>query len=81
MVSEPEQDWIFTFGFGHEHKNNFVRIRGTFETARLEMFRRFGRKWSMQYPSEEEAGVERFALTDLDELTNQAERQAFESKP
>ena len=58
-----EQDWIFTFGYGHcPNHNYFVRIYGTFDEARDIMVRNFGRKWSMQYPSEEEAGVKEFNL-------------------
>lgn len=64
------RDWIFTFGFGHVAtgevplRNRFVRIRGTFEEARTEMVRRFGRTWAFQYPSEDEAGVSTYGLTE-----------------
>lgn len=47
------------------HGGHFVRITGTFNDARIEMFRRFGSKWSMQYPGEEAAQVERWNLTEL----------------
>ena len=54
-----KRDWIFTFGQNQHdgaHRNHFVRVHGTFEEARLEMFRRYGRAWAMQYPNEKEAG-------------------------
>lgn len=38
---------------------------GTYEGSREEMLRRHGRQWSMQYASREEAGVERWGLTEL----------------
>jgi len=64
--SEESRPWIFTFGYGHApYRNCFVRITGTFEGARDEMVRRFGQRWSMQYESEEAAGVGRFNLTEL----------------
>lgn len=70
MTADEIRDWIFTFGFGHELageplRNRFVRIRGTFAEARVEMVRRFGQKWAFQYANEEEAGVERFNLREI----------------
>jgi hypothetical protein len=68
MSAPDSREWIFTFGHGHTpNQNYFVRITGTFEGARLEMFRRFGRGWSMQYESEDEAGVARFGLREYQE--------------
>lgn len=73
-----EREWIFTFGYGHAHPvtgeplhDRFVRRRGTFMSARLEMLSLFGQKWSMQYRTEEDAGVERFHLREL-EITEPA---------
>jgi hypothetical protein len=68
--NDPPRDWIFTFGFGQWHgarRNNFVRIHGTFYEARAEMFKRYGKQWSMQYESEEAAGVREFNLKELEE--------------
>ena len=65
-------EWIFTFGFGHEDaelgplRSCFVRIRGTFNEAREQMVQRFGRNWSMQYKSEEAAGVQKYGLREID---------------
>ena len=44
-----EQDWFFTFGYGHENPNSYVRIHGTFESARTDMIKMFGSQWSFQY--------------------------------
>lgn len=68
-MSDDVREWIFTFGFGQEHdgvgmKNKFVRIHGTFDEARAEMIRRFGKTWAFQYADEDEAGVERWHLTE-----------------
>ena len=65
-----KQDWYFTFGYGHEHngesaKDKYVKIHDTFEGARLEMIKRYGRAWSMQYGSAEAAGVETFKLQEI----------------
>lgn len=50
---EIEQDWIFTFGVGHEHAGHYVKIHGTYRSARDEMVRRHGRKWAFQYTEHE----------------------------
>jgi hypothetical protein len=70
-MSNSEQ-WIFTFGFGHYHPetgeplaNRYVVIPGTFSDARQKMVVMFGVKWSMQYASKEEAGVEIYGLREL----------------
>ena len=47
------QDWIFTFGCGQEHAGHYVRIKGTYDDARDEMFRRYGDKWAFQYSADE----------------------------
>ncbi len=63
--AEQEKDWYFTFGSGQAFPNGYVKIRGTFASARAAMFDRFGPKWSMQYGSAEEAGVERWNLKEV----------------
>ena len=67
-------EWIFTFGFGHVHPhtgerlaNTFIRVSGEDEEAREKMYARFGRKWAFQYATEEQAGVEKYHLRELDE--------------
>lgn len=62
---EPESDFIFTFGMGQPHAGRFVRIHGTFNSAREEMFRRHGPVWCGQYVSEDDAGVARWGYTEL----------------
>ena len=48
-----ERDWIFTFGCGQKHEGHYVKIHGTYSSAREEMFRRYGDKWAFQYTAEE----------------------------
>jgi len=40
-------------------------IWGTFESAREEMFRRHGERWSFQYPSSEEQELKRNFIQEL----------------
>lgn len=65
IVVEEEKDWYFTFGCGQVHAGHYHVIHGTKDSAREEMFQRFGPKWSMQYDSAEAAGVERWNLKEL----------------
>ena len=65
MSDVDTQDWVFTFGCGQSYANYYHVIYGTHEFARKQMFERFGRKWSMQYASKEEAGVDEFNLKQL----------------
>jgi hypothetical protein len=64
-MNTTEQDWYFTFGCGQPHENCYTVIHGEHDKARLEMVRRFGWKWCMQYPSAEAAGVEEFNLKEV----------------
>ena len=48
-----EKDWIFTFGCGQENAGHYVKINGTFDSARDEMFRRYGDAWAFQYSADE----------------------------
>lgn len=66
--------WIFTFGAGHtltatgeSLANRYVRVVGTYESARDEMIRHFGSVWCDQYPDDgtDRAGINRFGLTEL----------------
>lgn len=47
-----EKNYIFTFGVGHKYGGHYVKIRGTYENAREEMFERFGKSWAFQYEEE-----------------------------
>ena len=62
---DKPQDWYFTFGCGQEHAGHYCVIHGTYIGAREKMFRRYGGQWSMQYPSADAAGVERWELKEL----------------
>ena len=46
---EEEQNWIFTFGSGQVNAGKYVKIHGTFTSARKEMFRRYNSNWCFQY--------------------------------
>lgn len=66
---DPEHVWIFTFGLGlFSAPARYIKIKGTYDSARKEVCRRFGKKWAFQYPSEEKAGV---AQWDLQEITEE----------
>lgn len=47
--AEREQEWFFTFGSGHAFDCRFVRITGTYNSARDRMLQVFGRAWCAQY--------------------------------
>ena len=49
MTQETPANWYFTFGQSHANFNKYVKIHGTHDEAREEMFRRYGQFWSMQY--------------------------------
>lgn len=48
-----EEWWIFTFGSGQEHSGFYVRIWGTFITARAKMVKKYGLHWGFQYSEKE----------------------------
>jgi hypothetical protein len=67
------REWIFTFGYGHHDPRSgasladcYCRVRGTFRQARRDMVEMFGIKWAFQYSSEDDAGVARFGLREID---------------
>ena len=64
-VEEQNKDWYFTFCGNHDHAHGYVKINGTHESARVEMFKRFDGKWGFQYASADEAGVNRFNLYEV----------------
>jgi hypothetical protein len=66
---EVPQDWFFSFGYGQAHPQKFIRIHGTYNHARGEMFRRHGAKWFFQYPGtpEQEQELKRHFITELKE--------------
>ena len=57
---------VFTFGFGQKHEGKYVVISGKSKAdCRKRMFDMFGQKWSSQYDSKEDAGVDEFNLVEL----------------
>lgn len=63
--------WWFTFGQA-PRVSNYVIIEGSFSEARVKMMRRFGAKWCGQYPTAEEAGVEKYHLKNFDDQVDDA---------
>ena len=55
---------VFTFGYGQAYAGGFVELPFEVDAseARALMVEAFGRFWSMEYSSQEEAGVDRFNL-------------------
>ena len=65
-------EWSFTFGFAHTNPetgeslaNRFVTVLADVNRSREIMNDHFGNKWSMQYPTKDAAGVEKYGLTEL----------------
>lgn len=52
-MAEQESYWIFTFGSGQEHGGYYVKIKGTWQSAREKMFDKYGKAWSWQYTEKE----------------------------
>lgn len=50
MNEHDEQWWIFTFGAGHRNAGHYVKIYGTFASARDKMISKYGLEWAFQYP-------------------------------
>ena len=62
-----EQNHYFTFGYGQEFPNGYVKIKGTAHSARAEMMERFGVKWSMQYfESDFLPQIEKYGLYEVE---------------
>ena len=61
----PCVEWLFTWGFGQKYPNKFIRIYGTMGEARKEMFRRYGSKWSFQYPVSKEPELLKHGIVEL----------------
>lgn len=72
MTAET-QDWFFTFGFDHTHPDtgdslgkSYVRIYGTFSSARAEMNAAFGNRWASQYSAAlKPLNVDRYGLVEV----------------
>jgi len=60
------QYYYFTFGCGQAHPKGYVKIKGTYESAREDMVIRFGLKWAFQYTEEQFLPqIERFGLVQV----------------
>ena len=47
---KPEERWwIMTFGHGQEHAGYYVKVWGTFSSARQKMIKKYGTAWAFQY--------------------------------
>ena len=47
------ENWYFTFGFGQQFPNGYVKISAaSYGEAREEMVRQYGDKWAFQYSEE-----------------------------
>lgn len=78
-IEAEYKNYAFTFGYDHVNPitgeslgKSYVLIFGTWGSARDEMHRRFGARWSHQYDRENWDGPERYGLTEL-VLTGQGE--------
>lgn len=66
MNTEQPANWYFTFGHGQVNFNRYVKLHGTSAECRDEMFRRFGREWSMQYDEPRAlVAIERWGWTEV----------------
>lgn len=45
--------YIFTFGSGQQNAGHYVKIFGTYDSARREMVCRYGLQWGFQYSEDE----------------------------
>ena len=70
---DSPRDWFFTFGADHTHPDtgqrlgrNYVRIHGTCDGTRDEMFAAFGNRWSHQYSTRDKARcIDEYGLTEV----------------
>jgi hypothetical protein len=83
---ERERDWFFTFGPAHHYPGkpeqplvrSFVRFRGTYMSARMQMIDVFDGKWAFQYESAQAAGVDEHGLTEVHPLVGPVAEPAIE---
>lgn len=48
-----EKWYIFTFGVGQLHGGRYVKVKGTYDSAREKMIDKYGIEWAFQYSEEE----------------------------
>lgn len=51
--TDEKTNWIFTFGSNHAFPKRYVKIYGTYQSARSAMMKAFGSKWAFQYSEQE----------------------------
>lgn len=49
---EPKRNWVFTFGSNHKYPGRYIKLYGTYDSTRDEMFEMFGSDWAFQYAEE-----------------------------
>ena len=63
---EKTENWYFTFGIGHAHPNGYVKINGTFNSAREQMHKMYGPKGAFQYSEKEfMPHIKRYGLKEV----------------
>lgn len=65
VEKKVEDVWLFTFGYGHEFPNRFVRVEGSYGEARLKMFKMYGDRWAFQYPLSDESHLIEHGVTEM----------------
>lgn len=53
IQSTEERWWIFTFTNSQEHAGHYVKIRGTYSSAREKMLEAYDTHWGFQYTEKE----------------------------
>ena len=64
-MEEQEQNWIFTWGYGHQYPDRYIMIRGTQGSARERMINIAGNKWAFQYPEDKKESLEMQGIKPL----------------
>jgi len=62
-----EEEWLFTWGWGQEFPNRFLRLKGTKSSTRQQMVDRFGGRWSFQYAADKEPSLLFCGITEITE--------------
>ena len=53
-ADSPKEKWyVFTFGSGQLYEGSYVRIWGTFESARAKMIEKYAYLWAFQYEEDQ----------------------------
>jgi len=64
------EHWYFTFAIAHPLKDKYVKVSGSYSSAREQMVAFFDRKWAFQYNEDEFIGKkqpERWGLVEITE--------------